>query len=63
MEQRFTFGERSTAVKEAHRKALEGEGFTVTEEVFTFHGFTLCTLVAVPPKKEHPLAFTRAEDL
>jgi hypothetical protein len=63
-EKRFSFSPRHLGLLTHVRESLEACGHTCHVEVtFEGHGkFELHTLVAVPPKKEHPVIFTRATE-
>ena len=64
--QRSTFGAlpSSVALRDYVKASLEAAGYVVTveTEVVGHHKFVLHTLVAVAPKKLHPIKFTRAGD-
>ena len=62
MTERFTFAVRHRELLERHKAILETFGFvcTVEETTITRHCFEILTLVAVPPKNLHPIAFTKA---
>jgi hypothetical protein len=64
LEKRYTFSPRHLHLLEHVRESLEACGHVCHVEVtfMTRHNFELHTLVAVPPKKEHPIVFTRAGD-
>jgi hypothetical protein len=61
MELRFTFGIHSLELLERHRATLEEFGYACTTEVCHVGRHELHTLVAIEPKKENPIVFTRAQ--
>lgn len=63
---RFCFGEHPKCIEMlCHTMASMkefGAKVTVETELVAHHKFVLHTVVAVPPKKEHPIVFTRATE-
>ena len=64
MERKYCFGVTHTgpAILARLRESLESQGFVCTDtvEFLGHHQFELHTLIAVEPKKLHPIKFTRA---
>jgi hypothetical protein len=62
-EERFTFSPRHLHLLAHVRTSLEAAGFrcTVEKTTMTRHKFELHTLVAVPPKKLHPITEQRRQ--
>jgi hypothetical protein len=58
---RYTFGFRGLDLLEDLKRGLESQGYACSVEHETFNGHALWTLVAAPPKKEHPIQFTRRQ--
>jgi len=58
---RYTFGQHGLVHLTRLKDSLESMGHTCTIEHEVVHSFTLHTLVAVPPKNEQPIKFTRSK--
>jgi len=56
--QRYTFGQFTLHEMERLKTSLESQGYTCSVEIGEVAHYPLCTLVAVSPKKEHPIQFT-----